>query len=114
VAAYRGGRKASGLRLRTGQRNVIAERLIAARHAQTPPWTQERLCIELELRAHLTLEQATVGKIERQTRGVYDFEIIALALTLGVSSDWLLGITDSGGPRNWSKGHSDRQSTERF
>jgi hypothetical protein len=99
VAQYRGGKKQSELQRLTGQKNVIALRLIEARLAQRPPWSQERLCTELQSRGRLTIDQATIAKIETQSRGVYDYEIVAFALTLNVSTDWLLGLGSSDGSR---------------
>lgn len=99
MAQYRGGKKSSELQRLTGQKNIIAVRLLEARLAQQPPWSQERLCNELQLQGRLTIDQATIGKIETQTRGVYDYEIVAIALTLGVSSDWLLGMASRDGSR---------------
>ena len=95
MAQYRGGKKSSELHRLTGQKNVIATRLVEARLSHRPPWSQERLCNELQSQGRLTIDQATIGKIETQTRGVYDYEIVALALTLSVSSDWLLGLSSS-------------------
>jgi hypothetical protein len=37
----------------------------------------------------LKVYQLTISKIEQETRPVFDFEIVALAKALGVSTSWL-------------------------
>jgi transcriptional regulator with XRE-family HTH domain len=39
----------------------------------------------------ITIDRAGISKIETGIRGVYDFELKALAKILKVSADWLLG-----------------------
>jgi hypothetical protein len=60
--------------------------------------TQEGLCALLETNTGLELQPSTVAKIETDARSVYDFEVVALAKTLSVTTDWLLGVSDIGGP----------------
>jgi hypothetical protein len=81
------------------QRNAIGKRLRLARAMHDPPLTQEGLCALLESSTGLEFQASTVAKIETDARGVYDFEVVALARTLSVSNDWLLGASDEGGPR---------------
>jgi hypothetical protein len=63
-----------------------------------PPLTQETLCAQLQSTTGLELQASTVAKIETDARSVYDFEVLALARALGVTNDWLLGASDTGGP----------------
>jgi transcriptional regulator with XRE-family HTH domain len=44
-------------------------------------------------KVHITIDRAGISKIETGIRGIYDFELKALAKILTVSSDWLLGGT---------------------
>jgi len=37
---------------------------------------------------------STIGKIEAGIRSAYDWEVAAFARALGVSTDWLLGLTN--------------------
>ncbi len=39
----------------------------------------------------ITIDRAGISKIETGIRGVYDYELKALAKTLKTTSDWLLG-----------------------
>jgi transcriptional regulator with XRE-family HTH domain len=99
-AAYRPGvaREHQLKRIRN-QRNAIGKRLRIARALHDPPLTQEGLCALLETTTGLELQASTVAKIETDARSVYDFEVIALAQALGVSNDWLMGVSETGGPR---------------
>lgn len=78
----------------TGQRNIVGERLHLARHRHTPPWTMQQLSDAVEEVVGLEITVATIGKIESGVRGAYDWEIAAFARALGISSDWLLSLTD--------------------
>ncbi|WP_312699418.1 hypothetical protein [Sedimentibacter sp.] len=40
----------------------------------------------------IDLEKTTISKIEAKTRPVTDFELVAIADSLGISVLWLLGI----------------------
>lgn len=54
-------------------------------------WGQVELAAALYVDHGIEIEQSDVSEIERQARGVKDFELKALAAVLGVSADWLLG-----------------------
>ena len=77
-----------------GLANTISERLPQARKNHLPPLTQDKLAEEVEQVFGIPMDRAMIGKIEIQQRGVYDYEVAAFAHVLGVSADWLLGLTD--------------------
>ena len=41
----------------------------------------------------ITVDRAGISKIETGIRGIYDFELKALAKILKVSTDWLMGAS---------------------
>jgi hypothetical protein len=86
------------LKRTSNQRNATGIRLRIARAMHDPALTQEALCALLETNTGLELQPSTVAKIETDARSVYDFEVVALAKTLSVTTDWLLGVSDIGGP----------------
>jgi transcriptional regulator with XRE-family HTH domain len=86
------------LKRTSNQRNATGIRLRIARAMHDPALTQEELCSLLETSTGLELQASTIAKIETDARSVYDFEVVALAKTLGVTTDWLLGASDIGGP----------------
>lgn len=59
-------------------------------------WGQVELAAALFVDHGIEIEQSDVSEIERQARGVKDFELKALAAVLGVSADWLLGGQPNG------------------
>lgn len=63
-----------------------------------PVFSAERLVQEILAKQDLDLDVGIVHKIENQLRGAQDYEVAAFAKVLGVSSDWLLGLSDAGGP----------------
>ena len=73
---------------------MVGPRLRTARLAQTPPWSLEELSALLEQQAGLSLSAATLSKIERGLRSVYDFEIIAFCRLLKIEPNVLLGFTE--------------------
>ena len=77
--------------------NVIAERLRLARAMHRPPMTQENLSEIVADLIGAEFYTNSISKIESGKRSVYDFEVIAFAQALGVTSDWLLGLSDQGG-----------------
>ena len=77
----------------TGQRNIVGERLKVARHRHEPPWTMQDLSTAVEEVTGLEVSGGTLGKIEAGIRSAYDWEVAAFARTLGVSTDWLLGLS---------------------
>lgn len=91
------GRKGQALKRKEGRLNTIGERLRQARLARDPQWTLEDVSQALATSAELELAPGTISKIENGARSVYDYEVTAFALTLGVSANWLLGIADDWG-----------------
>ena len=87
----RGVRRQRALKRRDQRLNIISARLKLARAQHDPAWTLEQLSLAVEEHEGLEISLATIGKIEAGVRGVYDYEVAALANVLGVSADWLLG-----------------------
>jgi transcriptional regulator with XRE-family HTH domain len=78
------------LHRRTGRKNVAGIVIRATR--QKLGWTMENLSERLEQAAGLELNIATIEKIEKGTRSVYDYELPVFAEVLQVSiQDLLLG-----------------------
>lgn len=53
-------------------------------------WDQSELAAALCVDFNIKLEQSDISEIERQKRGVKDFELDAIARLLGVTPEWLL------------------------
>lgn len=53
-------------------------------------WDQNELAAALQVDFQIKLDQSDISEIERQVRGVKDFELDALSRLLGVSPEWLL------------------------
>ena len=53
-------------------------------------WDQSELAAALSVDFDIQLVQSDISEIERQKRGVKDFELDAIARVLGVSPEWLL------------------------
>ncbi len=53
-------------------------------------WDQNELAAALQVDFQIKLDQSDISEIERQKRGVKDFELDAVARLLGVSPEWLL------------------------
>lgn len=70
-------------------RNIVGKRVQEARNQAKPPITQKDLVARLQVLG-LKVEQSTISKIERGTRPVLDFEVVALAKALKVSVSSLL------------------------
>lgn len=68
-------------------KNIIGPNLKVARF--NSQLTQQELSIKLEVLA-IYIDRASISKIERQRRIVTDFELVALAKVLNVSTSWLL------------------------
>jgi len=56
-------------------------------------WTQKELSVRMR-EFGVNLPEATIGRIELQTRQVYDKELDAFVKVLGVSYEKLLGIKE--------------------
>ncbi len=89
--------KQHGLKRNQQQANVIAQRLRFARSMHLPALSQEDLSNAIANIIGVEVQTNAISKIESNARSVYDFEVIALAQALGVSTDWLLGVTETGG-----------------
>ena len=76
------------------QRNVVGKRVREARKQAKPPITQKDLVARLQVLG-LKVDQSTISKIEQGIRPVFDFEVVALAKALKVSSAWLLEEANS-------------------
>lgn len=53
-------------------------------------WGQVELAAALNVDHGIRIEQSDISEIERQIRGVKDYELRAFAKIFGVSADWLL------------------------
>lgn len=82
----------------TTSRNIVGDRIRAARQKFKPPLTQDQLSGKLAA-AGTQLDRVAITKIESGTRSVFDFEVRALAAALNVDVRWLLGITSTNKPR---------------
>ena len=70
------------------QANISGPRIRKAR--EEVGWDQSDLAAALELDFQIMLTQSDISEIERQKRGVKDFELDAIARLLGVTPKWLL------------------------
>lgn len=70
-------------------KNIAGLRICEARDAHKPPLTQDQLAGKLAALG-VTLDRTAIAKIESGQRGVYDFELAALATALGVDANWLI------------------------
>jgi hypothetical protein len=73
--------------------NLVGQRVKEARASATPPLTQEQLSKKLS-KLGVSVDRAGIAKIETGIRGVLDFELVALATSLGVKVTWLLGMKE--------------------
>ena len=83
-------RSEQALHRTTGKKNIVAEQLRKARRRQKPLLTVEQLSDAVQALGGIELTASTIYKIEAGIRGVYDYEVRALAEALGVTTDWLL------------------------
>ncbi|MBI3414102.1 MAG: helix-turn-helix transcriptional regulator [Verrucomicrobia bacterium] len=70
-------------------KNIVSERIREARKRHSPPLTQDQLAGRVA-RARVQLDRTAIAKIENGQRGVFDFELKALATALDVDANWLL------------------------
>ena len=89
--------KKHGLQRSQQQNNITGQRLRFARAMHQPPWSQEQLSEAVANIIGVEFQTNTISKIESNQRSVYDFEVVAFAKALGISTDWLLGVTEQGG-----------------
>ena len=71
------------------RQNLVGERVKEARTKSRPPVTQQDLSKRLS-KLGVSIDRAGIAKIETGIRGVLDFEVVALAKSLGVTITWLL------------------------
>ena len=71
--------------------NIVGDRIRDARAKRKPALTQDELSGQLAALG-VTIDRAGISKIESGTRSVLDYELKALAKSLGVSVDWLLSV----------------------
>lgn len=71
-----------------GTRNIVGQRIEQRRKAIN--MKQKDLLTQLQIRG-IDLNASGLSKLEGQLRSVMDFELLALAETLDVSVNWLLG-----------------------
>ncbi|WP_407543519.1 hypothetical protein Q0M94_26555 (plasmid) [Deinococcus radiomollis] len=82
----------------TGRTNLIGPRLRSVRLLHQPPMTIELVVQRASLLSGFVITANMVTKIETQRRAVYDYEVYALSLAVGVDPRFLLGFTDDPGP----------------
>ena len=78
--------------------NICSERVRLARALQKPQITQEELAACIQLMG-MDMTGFMISRIEKNQRHVCDAELVMLSKALGVSLDWLCGLTsesDSG------------------
>jgi transcriptional regulator with XRE-family HTH domain len=71
-------------------KNIIGDRVREARIRYKPKVTQVELISRLQVRG-LEMDETSISKIENKTRSVTDRELVAIADSLNVSINWLLG-----------------------
>lgn len=92
-------RRASAIRqMQEPRTNVIANRLRAARQLHNPQLSLEATARRTLALTGYRITKDMLVKIENDRRSVYDYEVRALALALGVDARFLLGLTDDPGP----------------
>lgn len=69
-------------------KNIAGDRIKLARTEQGI--SQDQLSGRLA-KVGITIDRAGISKIETGSRGIYDFELKALAKILKVSTEWLIG-----------------------
>ena len=74
-----------------GEMNIIGEKVEKQRKAIG--MKQKDLLAQLQIRG-IDLNASGLSKIEGQLRGVTDYELKAIAESLNVSVNWLLGIDE--------------------
>lgn len=68
--------------------NISGPRIKQARERMG--WDQNELAAALQVEFEIKLDQSDISEIERQVRGVKDFELDAISRLLEISPDWLL------------------------
>ena len=73
--------------------NICGDRVRLGRAMHKPPLTQEDLAREINLLG-MEMTPLIISRIEKNQRHVCDGELVMLAKALGVSLDWLCGLTN--------------------
>ena len=73
--------------------NICGDRVRIGRAVHKPPYTQEDLAREVNLLG-MEMTPLIISRIEKNQRHVCDGELVMLAKALGVTLDWLCGLTD--------------------
>jgi transcriptional regulator with XRE-family HTH domain len=73
-----------------GKKNIVGRRIAEARNSRKPQLTQDALSGRLA-RLGVQLDRAAIAKVENNHRRVLDYELKAIAESLDVSVNWLLG-----------------------
>ena len=73
--------------------NLCGDRVRLGRAMQKPPMRQEDLAREINLMG-MEMTPLIISRIEKGQRHVCDGELVMLAKALGVSLDWLCGLTN--------------------
>ncbi len=76
---------------KTPNRNIIGQKIRAARLSFKPPLTQDQLSGRLAAEG-IDLDRVAIAKIESGMRSAFDFEVRALAVVLKVDVGSLLGM----------------------
>ena len=74
-----------------GDRNICGARIEQRRKAIG--MKQKDLLTQLQIKG-IDLNASGLSKLEGQLRSVNDYDLIAIAETLGVTINWLLGLED--------------------
>lgn len=75
----------------TNAKNIAGQRIAKARAIHRPKLTQDALSGRLA-KIGISLDRASIAKIETGRRYVLDYELRGLSEALGVEADWLLGV----------------------
>ena len=81
---------AAQMTLKSKPLNLTGQRIRKARLACNPALSQQQLSKQLA-RKGIVLDQTAISRVEKQRRGVLDYELVAIARCLKVSVAWLFG-----------------------
>lgn len=79
--------------------NIVGRRVKHARESRSLTQEQCAKDVQTSLRhiypgIEMEVDQSDISRIERGERPVWDYEVRAFSEVLGVSADWLLGLSD--------------------
>ena len=74
--------------------NVCGERVKLGRALHKPPLTQQGLAIKINFLGFDNITKTIISRIENNERHVIDAELKVISIALGVSIEWLVGVTD--------------------